>query len=71
MRESRATAAAKIPLVGSVRNIIAELRKVAWPSREEATRLTVIVLVVTVAIAIVLWGVDTAFSEFVDAVLLR
>ena len=56
---------------GSVRNTIGELRKVAWPSREEATRLTLIVLIVTITIAIILGVLDFAFSEFVDAVLIK
>ena len=56
---------------GFVRNTVGELRKVAWPSREEATRLTLIVLIVTIAIAIILGVLDFAFSEFVDAVLIK
>ena len=36
----------------------AEIRKVSWPTREEATNLTVIVLGVTVAMAIFLGAVD-------------
>lgn len=55
----------------SVGGIIAELKKVAWPSRQEVTRLTVIVLIVTVAMAIMLGAIDLAFSTFVDAVLIR
>lgn len=55
----------------SVRSIIAELKKVAWPSRQEVIRLTVIVLIVTVAMAIMLGAIDLAFSSFVDAVLIR
>lgn len=42
----------------------AELRKVTWPSREEAINLTAIVVVVTVAMAIFLGVVDYLFSKF-------
>jgi len=59
------------PRFRGVRGIVAELRKVAWPSREEAIRLTIIVLIVTVAIAIMLGVIDFAFSEFTDAVLIK
>jgi preprotein translocase subunit SecE len=55
----------------SMRSIIAELKKVAWPSRQEAIRLTAIVLIVTVAMAIMLGVIDLAFATFVDAVLIR
>jgi preprotein translocase subunit SecE len=42
-----------------------ELRKVSWPTRENATRLTLIVLGVTVAMAILLGAVDFIFSTLV------
>jgi preprotein translocase subunit SecE len=50
---------------------IAELRKVVWPTRQEATYLTTIVIVVTVAVAITLWVVDLGFSELMNVILLR
>ncbi len=40
-----------------------ELRKVTWPTREEAWRLTAIVLGVTAAFAVFLWAVDSVFSN--------
>jgi preprotein translocase subunit SecE len=40
----------------------AELRKVSWPTRKQATNLTLIVLAVTVAMAIFLGAVDLLFS---------
>ncbi|MCL0073587.1 preprotein translocase subunit SecE [Dehalococcoidia bacterium] len=55
----------------SVRSIIAELKKVAWPTKQETMRLTVIVLIVAVTMAIILGAIDLAFSSFVDAVLIR
>jgi preprotein translocase subunit SecE len=50
---------------------VAELRKVVWPTRQEATYLTTIVIVVTVAVAITLWVVDLGFSELMNVILLR
>ena len=35
-----------------------EVRKVVWPSRQEATQTTLIVVVATVIVALVLWGLD-------------
>ncbi|RUO42793.1 preprotein translocase subunit SecE [Aliidiomarina taiwanensis] len=35
-----------------------EIRKVVWPSRKEATSTTLIVLVVTLVVALLLWGLD-------------
>ena len=42
-----------------------ELRKVSWPSREEALSLTRIVLIVTVILAAVLGVFDFIFSRLV------
>lgn len=35
-----------------------EIRKVVWPTRQEATQTTLIVLAVCVVMALILWGVD-------------
>lgn len=35
-----------------------EIRKVVWPNRKEATHTTAIVLVATVIVALILWGLD-------------
>jgi preprotein translocase subunit SecE len=43
--------------------VISELRKVNWPTRQEATRLTVLVLTVSVAIGIFLGLLDNLFSR--------
>ncbi len=43
----------------------AEIRKVTWPTREQATNLTLIVLAVTVAMAIFLGAVDLIFAEII------
>lgn len=36
-----------------------ELRKVIWPTRQETTQATLIIVVVVVLTALVLWGVDS------------
>ncbi|MCK7458934.1 preprotein translocase subunit SecE [Idiomarina aminovorans] len=35
-----------------------EVRKVVWPSRQEATQTTLIVVIATVVVALILWGLD-------------
>ena len=71
MKQITAIKPARFPKFSFIRNIVGELRKVAWPSRQEASRLTLIVLIVTLIVAAILGLTDFAFSEFVDAVLLR
>jgi preprotein translocase subunit SecE len=51
--------------------IVSELRKVTWPSREEAWYLTVVVVVVAAAFGIFLGGVDMFFNWAIDNTLLR
>lgn len=50
---------------------ISELRKVVWPTRQEATYLTTLVIVVTVLIAIVLGVIDYGFSRLMEVILVR
>ncbi|UCC59396.1 MAG: preprotein translocase subunit SecE [Dehalococcoidia bacterium] len=53
-----------------VGDTIAELRKVAWPTRQEATYLTTIVIIVTIIMAIILWLFDMGFAELMNIILL-
>ena len=50
---------------------ISELKKVVWPTRQDATYLTTIVIAVTIVVAIALWAVDLAFTEIMNAILLK
>ncbi len=47
------------------RETVGELRKVVWPTREEAFRLTWIVLVVITVMAIVLGTADYLFGQLI------
>jgi preprotein translocase subunit SecE len=47
----------------------AEIRKVSWPTREQATRLTLIVLAVTIVMAIFLGTVDYVFASLVRLII--
>ncbi len=60
----------RVPGANLVQGVAGELKKVAWPSRQEATRLTGIVLIVTGILSLILWGIDTIFTELVDLILL-
>ncbi len=57
-------------IVGYVRGIIDELKKVVWLSRREATYLTVLVLVVSILSAAFLGALDYGFSNLIDKILL-
>jgi preprotein translocase subunit SecE len=50
------------PITRYLRETWAELKKVRWPTRQEAQNLTLIVLAVTVAMAIILGLMDFFFA---------
>jgi preprotein translocase subunit SecE len=52
-------------LVRYYRETVGELRKVVWPTREEALRLTGLVLTVIVVMSIILGLFDLLFAELV------
>jgi len=43
-----------------------EVRKVVWPTRQEATQTTMIVLAATIFMALVLWGLDGIIVRLVS-----
>ena len=45
-----------------------EVRKVVWPNRQEATQTTLIVLVATLIMALILWGMDGIIVRLVGFV---
>ena len=47
----------------------AEVRRVSWPSREEAINLTIIVMTVTIAMAAFLGVVDFLFSRLFSLII--
>ncbi len=57
------------PVTRYLREMIAELRKVSWPSRQEATQLTLIVLVVVTVMSVFLGTLDFLFARFMGFLL--
>ena len=47
----------------------AELKKVAWPTRETVVRLTLLVLAVSIAVGIYIYVLDRVFNSLLDLVL--
>ncbi len=52
-------------IVRYYRETIGELKKVVWPTREEAWRLTLIVLLVITVMAAILGTADYAFTQLI------
>ena len=47
----------------------AELKKVAWPTRETVVRLTLLVVAVSVVIGVYIYVLDRIFNTLVDQVI--
>ena len=54
-----------------ITDIISELRKVTWPSRQEVGYLSFVVIVVSLIIGAILGAADLAFGWFVEQTILR
>lgn len=46
-----------------------EIRRVVWPSNQETTQTTMVVLVLVLIFALILWGLDSLLSWFVSSVI--
>lgn len=53
------------------RETVAELRKVVWPTRQEAINLTIIVVLVVVAMSLFLGAIDAVLTQVMRLILLR
>ncbi|MCK5577380.1 MAG: preprotein translocase subunit SecE [Dehalococcoidales bacterium] len=53
-----------------ISGIIAELRKVVWLTRQEATYLTALVLSVAITVGAILGSIDFGLSQLVDKLFL-
>ena len=46
-----------------------EVRKVIWPTRQETTQTTMIVVGVVILVALLLWGLDSGLSWGIQAII--
>jgi len=56
-------------IVSYLKGTRAELRRVNWPDRQEATRLTIIVMAVTLFMAVLLGLMDFIFAKLFGLVI--
>ncbi|SMF74374.1 preprotein translocase subunit SecE [Allosphingosinicella indica] len=60
---------AKVSPVEFLRQVRAETAKVVWPTRAETIRTTIMVVIMASVLGIFFFGVDSAFSAIVQALL--
>lgn len=51
-------------------DVISELRKVIWPSREDTLHMAVVVVIVTIIFGALLGGIDVGFGWLIDRTIL-
>jgi preprotein translocase subunit SecE len=66
---AKATAKKENVVIKYLKETRAELKKVNWPSRQEATNLTLIVIAVTTFMALLLGFLDYIFARLFELVL--
>jgi preprotein translocase subunit SecE len=49
-------------IVRTFREVRSEMKKVVWPTREETTRLTIVVIAISVVISVILFAADAVFQ---------
>ncbi len=48
-------------------DVVAEMKKVSWPTKEQLRESTVVVIVVTIIITAITWLFDTVFTKIITA----
>jgi len=52
-----------------LRETIGELRKVTWPTRQEAVNMTIIVIIVMTVVSLFLWLIDLGSTRLIGLAL--
>ncbi|MDD4088402.1 MAG: preprotein translocase subunit SecE [Tissierellia bacterium] len=50
------------------KGVRSELKKVNWPTKKELTNYTIVVLSTTLALTIVIWGLDLVFKGLLSVI---
>jgi preprotein translocase subunit SecE len=61
-----APARLRAPRFQLIGQIIFELKKAVWPTRQEVIRLTLIVIAISIAVGLLLGGFDYGFTQLVN-----
>jgi len=51
--------------------VVAELKKVTWPSRQDTAYLAMVVIVVSLVVGALLGGIDYGFAWLIDKLIIR
>lgn len=71
MKPRISTAKEKSSITKYIGGIAGELRKVVWPTRQEAINLSLLVIIVSIAMGAILGFLDFGFTQLVQKVFFR
>jgi preprotein translocase subunit SecE len=57
-----------VPVVQFFKEVVSELKKVTWPTRDETIKLTVVVIAISVVTALFIGGLDAFFIKITTLV---
>lgn len=70
MKKEAATARRGVPRLSRIpayfREVVAELKKVVWPTRNETRRLTLMVIAISGSVGVILGAIDLGFTYLVS-----
>jgi len=52
-----------------IKKVYLEMRKVTWPTRNEVTNSTIVVIVISAIVAVIIFALDTAFTTFLGLII--
>ncbi len=68
MDQTTKPAIPNIPPARFIKEVIAELKKVTWPTREETMKLTAVVIAISVIVGLFIGGLDALFLTITGAI---
>lgn len=68
MKPHVSTKKGKSSIAKYLENIVAELKKVVWPTKQEAINLSLLVVIVSITMGIVLGLLDYGFTQLIEKV---
>ncbi len=54
-----------------IKNSVAEMQKVVWPTRKQAIQLSILIVVVSLILGVILAGLDTVWRTALKSLILR
>jgi len=58
-----------LKLMTYFKEAVSEMKKVVWPTKQQTTTYTVVVLIMSIGLALFFTGLDKVFSQIIDSLI--